>query len=59
MIDNINCVPYGYNPSNEKTVEMPSAELDEEVVLNDEEEEMLMDDMPRTITNKDMTWTNS
>ena len=30
MTDNVNCVPYGYNPSNEKPVEIPDAEPGEE-----------------------------
>ena len=55
MIDKVNYVPYGYNPSNKQTVEIPDAEPDEEQAKNDEKE-MIMYDTFRAIKTKQTIW---
>ena len=58
MIDNINCIPYGYNPSTETPPKEPKplAEPDKENIFNDAEK-MLMDEMLRPI-KETTNWTN-
>ena len=51
MIDKINCVPYGYNPSTEIPETIPDAEPDEEDDFTSEEE-MLLDRMLSGIRRK-------
>ena len=51
MIDNINCVQYGYNPKIEIPPAIQDADPDEDDIFNDEEE-LLLDKMRTGIMKK-------